>query len=148
MAVGYGPTNRANLLPVVLLESVEPERVYFLYPLPQPAREKLCWKPTRAALLFLLGYYGNRQVRIREHIEKVDVTLSEKYFSTDLMKGRLSAIVPIKVKKFQTADAWRQVGGGRSTGSVRKTWNWGGYALKSSYFEFWARPRKPPCTTG
>lgn len=90
-----------------------------------------------AALLF---YWDKleRQVRIEGVIEKVDVSLSEEYFSSRPYESRLSAIVSEQSEEIPNRqfleDRLEKV---KKEGSIKRPEHWGGYILKPNYFEFW-----------
>lgn len=90
-----------------------------------------------AALLF---YWDKleRQVRIEGVIEKVDVSLSEEYFSSRPYESRLSAIVSEQSEEIPNRqfleDRLEKV---KKEGSTKRPEHWGGYILKPNYFEFW-----------
>ncbi len=79
-----------------------------------------------------------RQVRIEGLLEKVEVHLSEEYFSNRPYESRLSAIVSEQSQVIPSRqyleDKLEEV---RNQGVVKRPENWGGYILKASYFEFW-----------
>jgi pyridoxamine 5'-phosphate oxidase len=91
----------------------------------------------QASLLFFWDK-EERQVRIEGKIEKVEVNLSEQYFSNRPYESRLSAIVSEQSEEVPSReyleDKLEEV---KRAGSVQRPEHWGGYILKANYFEFW-----------
>lgn len=90
-----------------------------------------------ASLLFYWDVL-ERQVRIEGTLEKVDVKLSEEYFSARPYESRLSAIVSNQSEEIPSRQFLEdKLEAVKNAGSVHRPEHWGGYLLKVNYFEFW-----------
>jgi pyridoxamine 5'-phosphate oxidase len=88
----------------------------------------------------LLFYWDEleRQVRVEGTIEKVEVHLSEEYFSSRPYESRLSAIVSEQSEEIPSRQYLEdKLESLRNDGSIHRPLHWGGYVLKADYFEFW-----------
>jgi len=91
----------------------------------------------QASILFYWDIM-ERQIRIEGTIEKVEVHLSEEYFSSRPYESQLSAVVSeqsavVPSRQFLEEKLEKL----RNAGVVKRPHNWGGYILKPDYFEFW-----------
>lgn len=83
-----------------------------------------------------------RQIRIEGRVKKVDPSLSEDYFHKRPRGSQLGAIASPQSKKVSTRgeleklfhDAEKKFAG---VEVLPRPENWGGYAVKADYFEFW-----------
>ena len=79
-----------------------------------------------------------RQIRIEGTIEKIEVHLSEKYFSERPYESRLSAIVSEQSEEIPSREYLEdRLEALKQTGETKRPEHWGGYILKADYFEFW-----------
>ena len=121
---------------MVLLKSFD-EHGFIFYTNYHSRKGKEISENNQASLLFYWDIM-ERQVRIEGTVEKVDVSLSEEYFSNRPYESRLSAIVSEQSEEIPNRqileDKLEEV---RSAGSVHRPEHWGGYILKANYFEFW-----------
>jgi pyridoxamine 5'-phosphate oxidase len=121
---------------VVLLKAFD-EQGFIFYSNYHSRKGRELEKNNQASFLF---YWDKleRQVRIEGVIEKIDVTLSEEYFSSRPFESRLSAIVSEQSEEIPSRqyleDKLEEV---RREGKVHRPEHWGGYILKPGYFEFW-----------
>jgi len=91
----------------------------------------------QASLLFYWDVM-ERQIRIEGVIERVEVSLSDEYFSSRPYESQLSAVVSeqssvVPSRQFLEGKLQQL----RSSGVVKRPAGWGGYILKPDYFEFW-----------
>ncbi|MDB5281375.1 MAG: pyridoxine/pyridoxamine 5-phosphate oxidase 1, chloroplastic isoform [Bacteroidota bacterium] len=121
---------------MVLLKSFD-ENGYMFYTNYHSRKGKDISENNQGALLFYWDVL-ERQVRVEGTIEKIDVTLSEQYFSNRPYESRLSAIVSEQSEEIPSRqfleDKFEEV---RNAGVVQRPLHWGGYVLKANYFEFW-----------
>ncbi len=121
---------------VVLLKAFDKQGFVF-YTNYHSRKGKDLTENNQAALLFFWDKL-ERQVRIEGTIEKVEVHLSEEYFSTRPYESRLSAIVSEQSAEIPSRqfleDRLEEV---KKAGHVHRPEYWGGYVLKPDYFEFW-----------
>ncbi|MCX6198326.1 MAG: pyridoxamine 5'-phosphate oxidase [Bacteroidetes bacterium] len=90
-----------------------------------------------AALLFFWDKL-ERQVRLEGIIEKIGVHLSEKYFATRPFESKLSAIVSEQSEEIPSREFLEdKLEALKESGETNRPENWGGYILKTDYFEFW-----------
>jgi pyridoxamine 5'-phosphate oxidase len=79
-----------------------------------------------------------RQVRIEGTIEKIEVHLSEKYFSLRPFESKLSAIVSEQSEEIPSREFLEdRLYALQKAGEIKRPEHWGGYILKATYFEFW-----------
>ena len=121
---------------MVLLKSFD-ENGFVFYTNYHSRKGKELAENKQASLLFYWDVL-ERQVRIEGTVEKTEAHLSEEYFSNRPYESRLSAIVSEQSEEIPSRqyleDKLEEV---RTTGSVKRPENWGGYILKPNYFEFW-----------
>ncbi len=90
-----------------------------------------------AALLFFWDKL-ERQVRLEGTIEKVEAHLSEKYFASRPFESKLSAIVSEQSEEIPSREFLEdKLEALKESGETNRPENWGGYILKTNYFEFW-----------
>ncbi len=88
-----------------------------------------------------------RQIRIKGKISKVAKELSEAYFLSRPIDSQLSAIVSEQSKpiadKNALLDKYVKIAKKYENSLPERPINWGGYAIKPFYFEFWqGRPNR------
>ena len=89
------------------------------------------------ALLFFWDKL-ERQVRLEGTIEKVEAHLSEKYFASRPFESKLSAIVSEQSEEIPSREFLEdKLEALKESGETNRPENWGGYILKTDYFEFW-----------
>jgi len=90
-----------------------------------------------AALLFFWDKL-ERQVRLEGTIEKIEANLSEKYFASRPFESKLSAIVSEQSEEIPSREFLEdKLEALKESGETNRPENWGGYILKTNYFEFW-----------
>lgn len=90
-----------------------------------------------AALLFFWDKL-ERQVRLEGTIEKIEAHLSEKYFASRPFESKLSAIVSEQSEEIPSREFLEdKLEALKESGTTNRPENWGGYILKTNYFEFW-----------
>lgn len=121
---------------IVLLKAFD-ENGFIFYTNYHSRKGKEISENNAASLLFFWDKL-ERQVRIEGTIQKIEVHLSEKYFSERPYESRLSAIVSEQSEEVPSReyleDRLEEV---KQQGEVKRPENWGGYILKADYFEFW-----------
>ncbi len=91
----------------------------------------------QASLLFYWDVM-ERQIRIEGAIERVEISLSDEYFSSRPYESQLSAVVSEQSTVVPSRQFLEEkLEGLRNSGVVKRPTNWGGYLLKPDYFEFW-----------
>ena len=89
------------------------------------------------ALLFFWDKL-ERQVRLEGTIEKVEAHLSEKYFASRPFESKLSAIISEQSEEIPSREFLEdKLEALKESGETNRPENWGGYILKTDYFEFW-----------
>lgn len=90
-----------------------------------------------AALLFFWDKL-ERQIRLEGTIEKIEAHLSEKYFASRPFESKLSAIVSEQSEEIPSREFLEdKLEALKESGTTNRPENWGGYILKTNYFEFW-----------
>lgn len=121
---------------IVLLKAFD-ENGFIFYTNYHSRKGKNIEENPEAALLFFWDKL-ERQIRIEGRLEKVEVHLSEKYFSERPYESRLSAIVSEQSEEIPSREFLEdRLEALKASGEIKRPANWGGYILKADYFEFW-----------
>lgn len=136
MALGTAsPTGRPSVR-IVLLKSFD-ENGFVFYTNYHSRKGREIGANNQASLLFYWDVM-ERQVRIEGTVEKIEVHLSDEYFSNRPYESRLSAIVSEQSAEISSRryleDKLEEL---RASGHVKRPEHWGGFRLKPDYFEFW-----------
>jgi pyridoxamine 5'-phosphate oxidase len=121
---------------VVLLKAFD-ESGFIFYTNYHSRKGKEISENNTACLLFFWDKL-ERQVRIEGIIEKIEVELSEKYFSSRPFESKLSAIVSEQSEEVPSREYLEdKLLALQKSGEAIRPEHWGGYILKADYFEFW-----------
>jgi len=121
---------------IVLLKAYD-ENGFVFYTNYKSKKGKNIAENPNACLLFFWDKL-ERQVRIEGVIEKIEVRLSEQYFSSRPYESRLSAVVSEQSEEIPSrAFLEDKLLAIQNSGVVKRPEHWGGYVVKPNYFEFW-----------
>jgi pyridoxamine 5'-phosphate oxidase len=136
MSLGTATKSGKPSVRIVLLKSFD-ENGFVFYTNYHSRKGHELEENNQASLLFFWDAL-ERQVRIEGEVEKVEVHLSEEYFSNRPYESRLSAIVSEQSEEIPSRryleDKLEDL---KASGHIKRPEHWGGFRLKPVYFEFW-----------
>ncbi len=121
---------------IVLLKAFD-ENGFVFYSNYHSRKGKEIEQNSHAALLFFWDVL-ERQIRIEGSLEKIDPHLSEKYFVSRPFESKLSAVVSEQSEEIPSREYLEdRLYALQDSGEIKRPEHWGGYILKTHYFEFW-----------
>ena len=136
MSLGTATKTGKPSVRIVLLKSFD-ENGFVFYTNYHSRKGHELEENNQASLLFFWDAL-ERQVRIEGIVEKIEVQLSEEYFSNRPYESRLSAIVSEQSEEIPSRqyleDKLEEL---KASGYTKRPEHWGGFRLKANYFEFW-----------